>query len=209
MALSGAPNAEGQRPSRRPTRRNSLLRPDTHIGSGREAPPDALVVRERRDGAPCHHVRPRRSSSTPPAMSGFSQQNLRLKGPPDIKACEEAGQKPDQVVESVIVQSLLSPENFEQSKDLKIGYGSKYMPVLPLVLEGIETGWSSYICNRNSRDIIANLRRLSNGEMIEPMDPWYRAFSGAIQKTSVSYPVYGMIEEVDDTMLRITELPIR
>ncbi|KAF8016230.1 hypothetical protein BT93_H1671 [Corymbia citriodora subsp. variegata] len=93
-----------------------------------------------------------------------------------------------------------------------------YMPILPTVLvngsEGIGTGWSSYIPNYNPRDIIANLRRLLNGEMMEPMDPWYRGFRGTIEKTAtkeagVSYTVCGIIEEVDDTTLRITELPIR
>ncbi|KAI3440827.1 DNA topoisomerase 2 [Psidium guajava] len=93
-----------------------------------------------------------------------------------------------------------------------------YMPVLPMVLvngsEGIGTGWSSYIPNYNPRDIIANLRRLLNGEMMDPMDPWYRGFRGTIEKTAtkeagVSYTVCGIIEEVDDTTLRITELPIR
>ncbi|KAF8016195.1 hypothetical protein BT93_H1646 [Corymbia citriodora subsp. variegata] len=93
-----------------------------------------------------------------------------------------------------------------------------YMPILPTVLvngsEGIGTGWSSYIPNYNPRDIIANLRRLLNGEMMEPMDPWYRGFRGTIEKTAtkeagISYTVCGIIEEVNDTTLRITELPVR
>ncbi|XP_010023678.2 DNA topoisomerase 2 [Eucalyptus grandis] len=93
-----------------------------------------------------------------------------------------------------------------------------YMPILPMVLvngsEGIGTGWSSYIPNYNPRDIIANLRRLLNGEMMEPMDPWYRGFRGTIEKTAtkeagITYTVCGIIEEVNDTTLRITELPIR
>jgi DNA gyrase/topoisomerase IV subunit A len=54
------------------------------------------------------------------------------------------------------------------------------MPIIPMVLvngsEGIGTGWSSYIPNYNPRDIVANVRRLLNDEMMEPMDPWYRSF---------------------------------
>ncbi|KAI6684068.1 hypothetical protein NL676_029981 [Syzygium grande] len=50
-----------------------------------------------------------------------------------------------------------------------------YKPVLPMVFvkgsEGFGTGYSSYIPNYNPRDIIANLRPLLNGEMMEPMDP--------------------------------------
>ncbi|KAK6928758.1 Histidine kinase/HSP90-like ATPase [Dillenia turbinata] len=93
-----------------------------------------------------------------------------------------------------------------------------YMPIIPTVLvngsEGIGTGWSSYIPNYNPRDIIANLRRLLNNEMMEPMDPWYKGFRGTIEKTAtkeagVTYTVSGVIEEVNETTVRITELPIR
>lgn len=56
----------------------------------------------------------------------------------------------------------------------------RYMPIIPLVLvngsEGIGTGWSSYIPNYNPRDVVVNVRRLLNDEMMEPMDPWYRGF---------------------------------
>ncbi|CAL5330796.1 unnamed protein product [Camellia sinensis] len=93
-----------------------------------------------------------------------------------------------------------------------------YMPVIPLVLvngsEGIGTGWSSYIPNYNPRDIVANVRRLLNGEQMEPMDPWYKGFRGTIEKTAtkeagISYTVCGIMEEINETTLRITELPIR
>ena len=92
------------------------------------------------------------------------------------------------------------------------------MPIIPTVLvngsEGIGTGWSSYIPNYNPRDIIRNVRRMLNGEAMLPMDPWYRGFSGTIEKTATkeggtSYTVSGIIEEVSDTTLRITELPVR
>lgn len=92
------------------------------------------------------------------------------------------------------------------------------MPIIPAVLvngsEGIGTGWSSYIPNYNPRDIIANIRRMMNNEAMEPMDPWYRGFRGTIEKTAtkeagVTYTISGIIEEVDETTLRITELPVR
>jgi DNA gyrase/topoisomerase IV subunit A len=93
----------------------------------------------------------------------------------------------------------------------------RYMPIIPMVLvngsEGIGTGWSSYIPNYNPRDIIANLRRLLKGDSMEPMDPWYRWFKGTIEKaakeTGNSYTVSGIIEEVNETTLKITELPLR
>ncbi|KAK1306769.1 DNA topoisomerase 2 [Acorus calamus] len=93
-----------------------------------------------------------------------------------------------------------------------------YMPIIPMVLvngsEGIGTGWSSYIPNYNPRDIVANLKRLLNDEPMHPMDPWYKGFKGLIEKsvtkdTGVTYTISGIIEEVDETTLRVTELPIR
>ncbi|KAL3537453.1 hypothetical protein ACH5RR_000819 [Cinchona calisaya] len=93
-----------------------------------------------------------------------------------------------------------------------------YIPIIPMVLvngsEGIGTGWSSYIPNYNPRDIIANIRHLLNNEPMEPMDPWYKGFKGTIEKTAtkeagVSYTITGIVEEVDETTVRVTELPIR
>ena len=103
------------------------------------------------------------------------------------------------------------------------------MPIIPTVLvngsEGIGTGWSTFIPNYNPRDIIANIRRLLNGEAMVPMDPWYHKFNGTIQRTArkdtgITYTVSGTIEivneesaieasEGEDVILRITELPVR
>ncbi|XP_078179281.1 DNA topoisomerase 2-like isoform X6 [Carex rostrata] len=93
-----------------------------------------------------------------------------------------------------------------------------YMPIIPMVLvngsEGIGTGWSTSVPNYNPRDIIANVKRLLNNEPMEPMDPWYRGFKGIIEKSATkeggaTYTITGVIEQVDSTTLRITELPIR
>ncbi|KAG0298167.1 DNA topoisomerase 2 [Dissophora globulifera] len=89
-----------------------------------------------------------------------------------------------------------------------------YMPVVPMLLvngsDGIGTGWSSNVPNYNPADIIANIRRLMRGEDQVPMLPWYRGFVGKIEKESeYRYKVSGCIEEIDETTVRITELPIR
>ncbi|KAL1223306.1 DNA topoisomerase 2 [Cardamine amara subsp. amara] len=93
-----------------------------------------------------------------------------------------------------------------------------YMPIIPTVLvngsEGIGTGWSTFIPNYNPREIVANIRRLLNGESMVPMDPWYRGFKGTIEKAAskeggCTYTATGLYEEVDDTCIRITELPVR
>ncbi|KAF9943264.1 DNA topoisomerase 2 [Mortierella alpina] len=89
-----------------------------------------------------------------------------------------------------------------------------YIPVIPMVLvngsDGIGTGWSSSIPNYNPKDIIENIRRLMRGEQQVPMLPWYRGFVGKVEKESeFRYKVSGAIEELDDSTVKITELPIR
>ncbi|WCJ39367.1 DNA topoisomerase 2 [Euphorbia peplus] len=93
-----------------------------------------------------------------------------------------------------------------------------YAPIIPMVLvngsEGIGTGWSTNIPNYNPRDIVANLRRLLNNEEMERMHPWYRGFRGTIElgaakETGFSYTANGIIEELSETTVRITELPVR
>jgi hypothetical protein len=60
----------------------------------------------------------------------------------------------------------------------------RYMPIMPVVLingaDGIGTGWSTSIPNFNPRDIIANLLRMLNGEVLLEMTPWYKGFNGTI-----------------------------
>nr|GEV89936.1 DNA topoisomerase 2 isoform X2 [Tanacetum cinerariifolium] len=92
-----------------------------------------------------------------------------------------------------------------------------FIPIIPMVLvngsEGIGTGWSSFIPNYNPRDIIANLKRLLNGEAMVPMHPWYKWFKGIIQKTTskeTGYTTIGIMEEKEDeNALSVTELPVR
>ncbi|CAI5511108.1 unnamed protein product [Closterium sp. Naga37s-1] len=92
-----------------------------------------------------------------------------------------------------------------------------YLPILPLVLvngsEGIGTGWSSYVPTFNPRDIVDNLKRLMRGEEMEPLHPWFRGFKGTVEpnsnKDGRNYIVTGTINKVSDTVLEITELPIR
>ncbi|KAL8262386.1 hypothetical protein R6Q59_023735 [Mikania micrantha] len=92
-----------------------------------------------------------------------------------------------------------------------------FIPIIPMVLvngsEGIGTGWSTFVPNYNPRDIIANLKRLLNGQQMVPMVPWYKWFKGTILKTAskdTGYTTTGILEENEDkNSLIITELPIR
>jgi len=91
-----------------------------------------------------------------------------------------------------------------------------YCPILPAVLmngaDGIGTGWSTQVPNFNPRDIIRNIQRLLRGEDMEHMCPWYKGFKGCIQENKTEpgkFEITGCIEKISDTILSITELPIR
>lgn len=89
-----------------------------------------------------------------------------------------------------------------------------YVPVIPMILvngaDGIGSGWSSSIPNYNPRDIIANLRRMINGEDVERMYPCFYGFTGEIvEKSPGKFNVKGKIERTGDDTLLITELPVK
>ena len=89
-----------------------------------------------------------------------------------------------------------------------------YMPVVPMILvngaDGIGTGWSSSIPNYNPEDIVANIKRLMAGEPTEPMQPWFRGFTGEIVAMGGDrFKFSGIIRESGDKEVEITELPIR
>eukprot|EP01053_Blabericola_migrator_P012266 Blabericola_migrator_1__12265@NODE_765_length_6607_cov_284_868043_g545_i0_p1_GENE_NODE_765_length_6607_cov_284_868043_g545_i0NODE_765_length_6607_cov_284_868043_g545_i0_p1_ORF_typecomplete_len1470_score322_53DNA_topoisoIV/PF00521_20/2_4e122TOPRIM_C/PF16898_5/6_7e50DNA_gyraseB/PF00204_25/6_8e38Toprim/PF01751_22/5_6e18HATPase_c/PF02518_26/6_2e09HATPase_c_3/PF13589_6/0_0021LOR/PF04525_12/0_67LOR/PF04525_12/7_1e02_NODE_765_length_6607_cov_284_868043_g545_i016186027 len=90
-----------------------------------------------------------------------------------------------------------------------------YVPCIPLVLingaEGIGTGWSCSVPNYNPRDVIANLKRFLQGEPMQEMMPWYRGFIGRMERqtSGKGYESVGIIEQIDDETLEITELPVR
>ena len=88
-----------------------------------------------------------------------------------------------------------------------------YIPVIPMVLvngcEGIGTGYSTYIPPHNPKDIIANLVRLLEDKQSLPMKPWFRGFNGDVIDTgNGGYMTKGRWERLDDTQVRITELPV-
>ena len=89
-----------------------------------------------------------------------------------------------------------------------------YIPVVPMILvngaEGIGTGWSTNIPNYNPEEIVENLKRLMDGEPVQPMQPWFRGFNGSVTQLGADrYKFSGIIRESGDKELEITELPIR
>ncbi|CCG81723.1 DNA topoisomerase 2 [Taphrina deformans PYCC 5710] len=89
-----------------------------------------------------------------------------------------------------------------------------FAPILPMILvngaQGIGTGWSTSIPNFNPADLVRNIRKLMDGEEIKPMEPWYRGFQGLIEEDpkQKGYRAQGIVHEIDDTTVEITELPL-
>lgn len=107
-----------------------------------------------------------------------------------------------------------------------------YLPIIPTVLvngmDGIGTGWSTFIPKFNPRDVIAKVYEfvyaLKEGRKtcVDPSEtivssatlkPWYRGFHGTISPYDAAnkrYETLGRIERIDGdcTKFRIFELPI-
>jgi DNA topoisomerase-2 len=88
-----------------------------------------------------------------------------------------------------------------------------YYPILPIVLvngaSGIGTGFSTNIPTYNPIDIVNNLKLLLRGKQMKKLEPWYRGFTGTINKLSkTSYETVGKHEIINSRTIRITELPI-
>lgn len=88
-----------------------------------------------------------------------------------------------------------------------------YAPIIPMLLvngtAGIGTGWSSDIEPCNPRDIVDNLRLILDGSNPKKMDPWYRYFTGQVEKIEPQkYLIRGSYEIIGTDTIHITDLPI-
>jgi len=93
-----------------------------------------------------------------------------------------------------------------------------YYPLLPLHLvngtKGIATGWSTEIPSHNPLDLAKIIRQKILDQPIMKIKPWYRGFDGTIEPyynrygVQIGYLTRGKYEKVNDTQMRITELPI-
>jgi DNA topoisomerase-2 len=97
--------------------------------------------------------------------------------------------------------------------DGKIIEPEVYVPVVPLILingaDGIGTGWSTQIPNYNPEDIVANLKRLMDGEPVVAMKPWFRGFTGEVTENGEKFKFTGTIKQTGPAEVEVTELPIR
>lgn len=120
---------------------------------------------------------------------------------------------------SKYTDTLFNPDDFpllDYLEDDGIQIEPKfYVPTLPLLLingsQGIGTGFSTTIPCFNPEDIKNRLLKLALNEDsdIEPLTPWYRDFTGKIEKIEDNKWIsFGVLKEVDENIIKITELPI-
>ena len=87
-----------------------------------------------------------------------------------------------------------------------------YVPTIPTLLvngsSGIGTGFSTDIPSYDPKDIIANIKRLINGQAPTQMTPWYRGFKGVVEETSPSVYVSKGVYAISGKTVTISELPI-
>jgi len=89
-----------------------------------------------------------------------------------------------------------------------------YAPILPMLLvngaRGIGTGYSTYIPQCNPAHLVLGLQRWLKKEVkLEEinLEPWYRGFTGTIEKSDGDYTVKGVWKIEKDNMT-ISELPV-
>lgn len=88
-----------------------------------------------------------------------------------------------------------------------------YTPIIPTVLvngaDGIGTGFSTNIPCFNPLEIINNVKKMIKNQEPTHMIPWYKGFTGAIEKVDDNtYKTKGTYEIINERTIIITELPI-
>ena len=89
-----------------------------------------------------------------------------------------------------------------------------YLPILPVVLingtQGIGTGFASKVMQYNPKDLQADLIAVLTGKKRKKLVPWFRGFKGTVEQgaNSNQWIISGVIEVVNTTTIRITELPV-
>lgn len=158
------------------------------------------------------------------AQNFVGANNLNLLQPIGLFGSRAAGGKDYSAVRYIhtnltdITRKIFNPLDNELytyvQDDIQTVEPEAYVPIIPMLLvngaEGIGTGWSTNIPSFNPEDIVANIKRLMNGEELVEMSPWFKGWEGELERVSAEkYKVLGRIEQIDDTTLEITEIPIR
>lgn len=94
-----------------------------------------------------------------------------------------------------------------------------FYPVLPLWLvngvDGIGTGYSSFIYQRNPKEVSKLIAKMVKNEAVSDKDkslalmPWFKGWKGVVVERELGkYEFHGVLSVVNTTTIKITELPI-
>ena len=88
-----------------------------------------------------------------------------------------------------------------------------YHPILPFVLvngvDGIGTGFSTFIPQFNPHELVANLKLMMDDQEPDEMLPWFRGFKGTVTNLgNGKIQTAGIYEVIDEQTVKVTELPI-
>lgn len=87
-----------------------------------------------------------------------------------------------------------------------------YLPIIPNILvngsSGMGTGFACQVLAYNPQDLIKSCLAVLDKKPQDKLIPWYRGFTGLIQKTDEQVIITGNFDIVNSTTLKITELPI-
>jgi DNA topoisomerase-2 len=87
-----------------------------------------------------------------------------------------------------------------------------YLPIIPNVLlngsEGMGVGFASKVFSYKPADIIGACEDAIKGKKIRKLIPWYKGFTGTIDKQADQATFKGVLEVVNSTTIKISELPV-
>ena len=102
----------------------------------------------------------------------------------------------------------LVPQQWDDGTQIEPEY---FCPIIPMVLVngacGIGTGFSTFIPMHKPEDLIRSIRKHLKGILIDPLVPWYKGWTGKIERTKDSYTMEGRYEIIDPETVLVVELP--
>lgn len=90
---------------------------------------------------------------------------------------------------------------------------SFYLPVIPAILlngsDGMGTGFACHILSYNPLELVAACEEvIKKGSLKSSLTPWYRGFTGTIEKIGNQTTFTGVYSIANTTTMKITELPV-
>lgn len=124
------------------------------------------------------------------------QFGTRLSGGKDNASARYIFTQLNQLAKYIFVQHDFDilQHQFEDNKMIEPVF---YAPVIPMILvngtDGIGTGYSTNVPPCNPRDIYENIIRILDDQKPKSMKPWYRHFTGTVEKIDNNKYISGKI----------------